>query len=101
MNWSQVDLLSVPAAYRGMLHRYVEHGATPVSIWLLALLTNDLIGFLEHSPTTREHGIPDALEILRALEAAPQECWGSQPKVHRWIEGGGLRGQIRRDVRLQ
>jgi len=101
MDWSQVDLMTIPPGYRGMLFAYVEHGREPPSIWLTAILCNDLIGVLEHSPTTRDRGIPDAMEILTLLQAAPMECWGSRERVHKWIVGGGLRGQLRKDARLQ
>jgi len=98
MTWGDVDLTKVRTDIRAELFAYVENGREPASIALVAILSNDLGGFLEYCQT---EDVAAAYAIIAALEHAPNECWGSQGKVSRWIKGGGLRGQIRADARLQ
>lgn len=100
MPWHDADLIALPKAFRAMVAGYVEYGREPPSVWLTAVLCNDLIGFLESHSGTRDH-IADAAAVLRVLESAPIECWGTREKVSRWMRGGGLRGQVRADGRIQ
>lgn len=98
--WHEVDLLAVPQQFRAELNSYVTFGRDPIeNPLLLAVLTNDLSGCLEHNGALF---IEVVWELLTFLDGnAPPSCWGTSERVSRWITSGGLRGLQRTDARLQ
>lgn len=103
MPWENAPLMRLPPDYRGMVLAYVEFGRPPDAL-LTAVLSNDLIGYLEEARTleasdpegTRRGPPPPSMRLISVLIAvlneAPPRCWGSPERVRGWVRHGGLRG---------
>lgn len=79
----------VPEHCQGGLVRYIVHGIPPGS-FLLAVLTNDLMGALGKADEVNR----DALHAYGSFlyNDAPADCHGSPAKVAAWIKRGGMVG---------
>ena len=80
MNRYRMDM---PAAWIEELHNYVVHGFVPGSFHRY-LYNNNLYGATRASDSFNKwNWIVTFMEAL--AEVAPQDCWGSEEKVARWL----------------
>lgn len=79
------------------VRNYVEHGLPPGG-FMSAIFENN---FVEATKRADEGNSQALWHWAYVLNWAPIGCWGSAAKVDEWIEGGGLRGLLARDVKRQ
>lgn len=69
---------------------WIERGILPGG-FLTAVLRNDLMGALGRADSTNIDRLKDYGMFL--YNEVPSECFGSDEKVRKWEERGGLRGK--------
>lgn len=69
---------------------WIERGILPGG-FLTAVLRNDLMGALGRADSTNIDRLKDYGMFL--YNEAPSDCFGSDEKVQKWEERGGLRGK--------
>ena len=79
---------NLPGHCRGGMRDYVECGIIPGS-FLQAVICNDLVLAFGKADDINTIYMKSYAEFLYN---APMGCWGSEPKMLKWHEAGGLRG---------
>jgi len=87
----KINYEQLPEHIQGGMRRYVEEGIEPGS-FCMAALSNDLVG---------AYGVADDLNTIRMHDIArwlyndcPAGARGSTERVQKWMERGGLKGQV-------
>lgn len=86
-----IDYPGAPNGFGGTWQRYVEHGISPGSFGT-ALLQNNLSDAIRRADSTNINLIVRHVKWLWIN--LPYEAWGSEKAVEKWVERGGLRGNI-------
>ena len=87
--FAKPDYSKLPAHIQGGAKRYIEHGVKPGD-FLTAVICNDLKESFGRADETNIERMFDIVDFF--YNEAPGLCWGSEKKVQKWIEAGGLDG---------
>lgn len=79
----------LPGHMQAGARRYIEQGLEP-GHFLRNVLANDLVGAVSRADSVNKQSLPEWAMWLH--NDIPSGAWGSEEKVIRWIEMGGLQG---------
>lgn len=80
LNFSGYD---IPDHTQESFESYIIYGLPPGS-FMLAVLSNDLLGAVSHADTWNKQRIVEIVQWMAAR--APIACWGSHEKVATWLK---------------
>jgi len=85
-----LDRAGIPAHLHGGLVRYVVDRIPP-GHFMMALLSNDLVGVINRADTENAALIKGWVSVLYNCEAIPCISWGSKERVDAWLSGTSIR----------
>jgi hypothetical protein len=80
----EIDGFTIPAHTHEALVGYILDGDDPGAGFLERVLFNDLKGAVTQADHENFIALPHIVKWL--YNYAPGACWGSEPKVERWID---------------
>lgn len=84
-----INYSKIPEHCRDGVKSYVERGQR-VGDFLTRVFENKLVESFGRADDINRGRMRDYVMFL--YNDAPMECWGSEEKVKKWIDQGGLRG---------
>ena len=83
---SEMNKHGIPEYLHGGLIRYVVRRIPP-GHFMMALLSNDLVGVINRADTENAALIKQWVMVLYNCEVIPSGCWGSKERVDEWLSG--------------